>query len=80
MNGENINMSSNICRPGRDFELQVHDGIIGAITLLSVVGGTSVDPRLFWVAGLIGLVMFSSAFTGFCPLHFVLSKVMPADS
>jgi hypothetical protein len=73
-------MISNICRPGRDLELQVHDGIIGAVTLLSVVAGMTVDPRSFWVTGLIGAVMFSSAFTGFCPLHFVLSKVMPSSN
>ena len=73
-------MNRNICRPGRDRELQVHDGIIGAVTLLSVAGGAWVDPGLFWVAGLIGVVMLSSAFTGFCPLHFVLSKVMPSSN
>ena len=65
-------------RPGRDSELRVHDGIIGAVTLASVIAGVKIDPTFFWLAGAIGAVMFSSAFTGFCPLHFVLGRVMPA--
>ncbi len=71
-------MISNICRPGPDLELKIHDGIIGAVTLSGVIGGVMVDPLWFWLVGVIGVVMISSAFTGFCPLHFVLSKVMPA--
>ncbi len=71
-------MISNICRPGPDLELKVHDGIVGALTLSSVIAGVMVNPAWFWLAGVIGAVMISSAFTGFCPLHFLLSKVMPA--
>ncbi len=70
-------MISNRCRPGSDLELKVHDGIIGAVTLLSVVAGSMVNPVWFLLAGVIGVVMISSAVTGFCPLHFVLSKVIP---
>lgn len=71
-------MIGNICRPGPDLELKVHDGIIGALTLSSVVAGVMLAPVWFWLAGVTGAVMISSAFTGFCPLHFLLSKVMPA--
>ena len=66
------------CRPGSDRELRVHDGIIGAIILLSVAAGMTVNPLWFWLAGLTSVAMIQSAFTGFCPMHFVLSKVMPA--
>ncbi len=73
-------MSFNICRPGHDLELKVHDGIIGAVTLLSVVAGSMFNPAWFWLAGAIGVVMIGSAFTGFCPLHFVLGKaIRPAN-
>jgi hypothetical protein len=45
-----------------------------------VVGGVMVDPVWFWLAGVVAAVMISSAFTGFCPLHFLLCKVMsPPD-
>ena len=49
-----------------------------ALTLSSVVAGVMLSPVWFWLAGATGVVMISSAFTGFCPLHFLLSKVMPA--
>ena len=71
-------MNSQEIRPGSDRELRIHDGIIGLVVLLSVVIGMKVDPMGFWLAGLIGLVMFSSAFTGFCPLHYVLGKGIPS--
>ncbi len=66
------------CRPGPDRELRVHDGIVGTIILLSVAAGMTVNPVWFWLAGLTSVAMIQSAFTGFCPVHFVLSKVMPA--
>jgi len=70
-------MISNICRPGGDRELNVHDGIVGTIVLLSVVAGVMANPLWFWLAGVTAAVMISSAFTGFCPLHYTLSKIMP---
>jgi len=71
-------MTNTQIRPGRDLELKVHDGIVGAIILLSVVAGFKLGPAWFWLAGLTSVAMIQSAFTGFCPVHFVLSKVMPA--
>ncbi len=71
-------MISNICRPGPDLELKVHDGIIGVVNLSSVVAGVMVDPVWFWLTGVVAVAMISSAVTGFCPLHFLLGKVMPA--
>ena len=71
-------MISNLCRPGSDLELKVHDGIIGAVILLSAVAGSMLNPLWFSLAGVIGAVMISSAFTGFCPLHFVLGKMILA--
>ncbi len=71
-------MTSKQVRPGGDIELKVHDGIVGAIILLSIVAGMTVNPVWFWLAGLTGVAMVQSAFTGFCPVHFILSKVMPA--
>ena len=72
-------MSINICRPGHDRELKVHDGIVGVIILLSVVAGVMFNPAWFWLAGVTGVAMIQSAFSGFCPIHFILSKVMPQN-
>ncbi len=70
-------MTSKQVRPGGDRELKVHDGIVGALILLSVVAGMTVNPVWYWLAGVISVAMIQSAFTGFCPVHFLLSKVMP---
>ena len=70
-------MASTQVRPGGDLELKVHDGIVGAL-ILSVVAGMTINPAGYWLAGVISVAMIQSAFTGFYPVHFVLSKVMPA--
>ena len=73
-------MNTKSYRPGTDIEIRVHDGIVGAIILLSVVVGMTVNPIGFWLAGLTAAVMFSSAFTGFCPVHYVLCKIFPIET
>ena len=58
-------------------KIKVHDGIVGAVILGSVVLGMMFSPAWLYVAGVIGALMISSAFTGFCPVYFVLNKLMP---
>lgn len=60
-------------------KIKVHDGIVGLIILASIVLGLKADPAWFYVAGVIGALMVSSAFTGFCPVYFVLNKLMPSS-
>ena len=71
-------MPSSPFRPGRDLELRLHDGIVGASILAGVVVGMTFHPAGYWLAGVVAIAMIQSAFTGFCPMHFLLSKVMPA--
>ena len=59
-------------------KIKIHDGIVGAVILGSVVLGMMVNPAWLYVAGVIGALMISSAFTGFCPVYFILNKMMPA--
>lgn len=59
-------------------KIKIHDGIVGAVILASVVLGLAVNPQWLYVAGVIGALMVSSAFTGFCPVYFVLHRAMPA--
>jgi len=56
--------------------IKIHDGIIGALVLASAVLAWQVDVRFIGLAGLTALIMVSSAFTGFCPVHFVVGKVV----
>jgi hypothetical protein len=58
--------------------VKVHDGIVGALVLATVALGNSFDPRWYALTALVAVVMISSAFTGFCPVHFLVSKVVKA--
>ena len=58
-------------------KIKIHDGIVGFVILSSVVLGAFVNPAWLSVAGVIGALMVSSAFTGFCPVYYVLHKAIP---
>lgn len=55
-------------------KIKIHDGIVGALIVGSTGLAWAVDPRWIALAGLTGLIMVSSAFTGFCPVHFLVGK------
>jgi hypothetical protein len=57
--------------------IKVHDGIVGALILFSVVLGYKADAAWFMLAGAVAVLMIISALTGFCPVYFLLKQVMP---
>jgi len=59
---------------------KVHDGIVGAILLAGVVLGAKADIRWLYLPGIVSVLMISSAFTGFCPVYFVLNKLLPTEA
>ncbi len=46
----------------------------GVMVLLSVVLTVTVSPLFMWFTVFVGLNMFQSAFTGFCPAAMVFRK------
>ena len=53
-----------------------HDGIIGAMVLTgTLLGLTQGAPWLYATGALAGL-MISSLFTGFCPVYYLLDRIM----
>ncbi len=58
-------------------KIKIHDGIVGAIILISTVLAFTVNLKWLYVPGVISALMVSRAFTGFCPVYFVLNRVMP---
>lgn len=58
-------------------KIKIHDGIVGAINLTSIVLGMKSNPQWFYVAGAVSVLMIASVFTGFCPVYFILNKLMP---
>ncbi len=57
-------------------KIKIHDGIVGAIVALSALMAWQFDPRWIGLAGLTAAIMISSSFTGFCPVHFLVSKIV----
>ena len=56
---------------------RIHDGIVGAVMLTTIVLGLKINATWLYVPAVISVLMVSSAFTGFCPVYFVLNKLMP---
>lgn len=47
----------------------------GSMIILSLLLGYAVSPYWLLLAGFVGLNLFQSAFTGFCPLAILLKKL-----
>ncbi|MBC8284031.1 MAG: DUF2892 domain-containing protein [Nitrospinae bacterium] len=58
---------------------RIHDGIAGAVIAIGTGLGYWIDPVWLLVPGLLGLTLFQSAFSGFCPVYFVLDKQDAAE-
>jgi len=69
--------SMNPSTPLLSRRVKIHDGIIGALLIATTALSVYVDPRFFWLAALTGAIMLSSAFTGFCPVHYAVRKALP---
>jgi hypothetical protein len=48
--------------------------IAGAFIFASVILGAFVNPNFYWFAAFVGLNLFQSAFTNWCPMMTVLRK------
>ncbi len=59
--------------------VKIHDGVIGVLLAVVAALTTLVDVRFAWLGGLTGLIMLSSSFTGFCPVHFVVRRALPGE-
>ncbi len=49
--------------------------IAGALVLISVALGTWVNPNWYWFTAFVGLNLFQSAFTNWCPMMTFLRKL-----
>jgi hypothetical protein len=61
-------------------QVKLHDGIIGALLFVTALLAFTVDPRFGWLTAATGLIMLQSSFTGFCPVHWTVNKLMPPKS
>jgi hypothetical protein len=60
-------------------KIKLHDGIVGLTYLLSIILAITVNIQWLYLAGVVAVLQIMSAFTGFCPVYFVLNKIMTED-
>ena len=53
---------------------RIHDGIAGAVVTIWVALGQWSNPLWLLVPSLLGVTLVQSAFTGFCPVYFILDR------
>jgi len=58
-------------------KIRAHDGIVGATYMLSVILAAATSIQWLWVAGVVAGLQIISPVTKFCPVYFVLNKMMP---
>lgn len=58
-------------------KIKLHDGIVGSLYLLSILLAVTINIQWLYLAGVTAILQIMSAFTGFCPVYFVLNKYMP---
>ena len=58
-------------------KVRAHDGIVGLTYLLSIIGAAYINENLIYIAIGVGILQIISPVTKFCPVYFVLNKLMP---
>jgi len=59
-------------------KIRVHDAIVGLIYLSGVgLSYMTGDYRFLWIVIGVGSLQIISPFTKFCPVYFILNKIMP---
>ena len=58
-------------------KIRAHDGIVGVTNMLSVILAATVSTQWLWIAGIVAGLQIISPLTRFCPVYFVLNKMMP---
>ena len=53
---------------------RMHDGIVGAVIIVSFILARVISVKFLLIPLALGILLFLSAFTGFCPLYFLLDK------
>ena len=58
-------------------KIRLHDAIVGILYGLSVVLALTLNIQWLYLAGAVAVLQIISPLTKFCPVYFVLNKLMP---
>ena len=57
-------------------KIRLHDGIVGLLYLTSVLLTNFIAPVYLWIAVGVAALQIISPVTKFCPVYFILNKLM----
>ena len=58
-------------------KIRLHDAIVGILYGLSVVLAFKLNIQWLYLAGAVAVLQIISPITKFCPVYFILNKLMP---
>ena len=58
-------------------KIRLHDGLVGILYFSSVLLANYINLSFGWIAIVVAALQIASPFTKFCPVYFVLNKMMP---
>ena len=58
---------------------RVHDAIVGLLVTAGVALGHYVSAHWLLLPAVIGVTLVQSGITGFCPVYFVLDRMLPSE-
>jgi hypothetical protein len=58
-------------------KIRLHDAIVGILYGLSVVLALTLNIQWLYLAGAVAALQIISPITKFCPVYFILNKLMP---
>lgn len=58
-------------------KIRLHDALVGILYGLSVVLALTLNIQWLYLAGAVAMLQIISPITKFCPVYFILNKLMP---
>lgn len=58
---------------------RIHDAIVGMVVTAGVALGHYVNADWLILPAVIGVTLIQSGITGFCPVYFILDRLLPSE-
>lgn len=58
---------------------RLHDAIVGIVVTAGVALGHYVNAQWLLLPAVIGVTLVQSGLTGFCPVYFLLDRLLPSE-
>ncbi len=58
---------------------RIHDAVVGIVVTAGVALGHYVSAHWLILPAVIGVTLIQSGITGFCPVYFLLDRLLPSE-